>query len=322
MNRKELLAMMILLLNLVSCSSIKKITTNQMGELIFESSDTVLTEKDWDLFESTMDSNIKLVENFYATDRSNKEFIVTLIKAYGGKAFAIDETYFLKDQLQEKMNSVYRTRALSNYTRALSYSALFFKESGFEDFDFTKFISSPEKFKTLLDDKFSDHATDVEGIFYTGQSLASIINLQRDNMRTVAYLPLAKAMYDWACDKNPNLAQGACDIFNATYAASRPRGLGGDPVKGKQLFEEAIQRWPNNLMVRLAYIQFYAVPMMEEGIYANQKLEMNKFSREHMESSYWSGGKIEAPEVNYNSLFNLIATKRLKIIENLEKTIF
>ncbi|MFG1501055.1 TRAP transporter TatT component family protein [Halobacteriovorax sp. XZX-3] len=296
--------------------------TNQMGDMIFETSEAVFTEDNWDLFESTIDSNIKLVENLYAADRENPEFIVTLIKAYSGKAFAIDETYYLKDQLKELSNSKYRVNALSNYTRALNYSALFFEVRGFKDFDFTRYISSPEDFKKLLDENLSDNATNIEGVFYTGQTLASIINLQRDNMRAVAYLPLAKVMYDWSCEKNGNLAQGACDIFNASYAASRPRGLGGDPVTGKRLFEEAIQKWPNNMLVRLSFIQFYAVPMFEENIYRNQKLEMNKFHREQMEPTYWSGGKIETPKVDYNNLFNLIARKRLKIIEGLEEEIF
>ncbi len=322
MNRKKILAVVILFINLVSCSSIKKVATNQMGDMIFETSEAVFTEDNWDLFESTIDSNIKLVENLYAADRENPEFIVTLIKAYSGKAFAIDETYYLKDQLQELSNSKYRTNALANYTRALNYSALFFEVKGFKDFDFTRYISSPEEFQKLLNDNFSDDATDIEGVFYTGQTLAAIINLQRDNMRAVAYLPLAKVMYDWSCEKNANLAQGACDIFNASYAASRPRGLGGDPIKGKRLFEEAIQKWPNNMLVRLSYIQFYAVPMFEENTYRAQKLEMNKFNRENMEPTYWSGGKIETPKVDYNNLFNLIARKRLKIIEGLEDEIF
>ncbi len=317
-----MLALLILFINLVSCSSIKKVATNQMGDMIFETSEAVFTEDNWDLFESTIDSNIKLVENLYAADRENPEFIVTLIKAYSGKAFAIDETYYLKDQLKELSNSKYRVNALSNYTRALNYSALFFEVRGFKDFDFTRYISSPEDFKKLLDENLSDNATNIEGVFYTGQTLASIINLQRDNMRAVAYLPLAKVMYDWSCEKNGNLAQGACDIFNASYAASRPRGLGGDPVTGKRLFEEAIQKWPNNMLVRLSFIQFYAVPMFEENIYRNQKLEMNKFHREQMEPTYWSGGKIETPKVDYNNLFNLIARKRLKIIEGLEEEIF
>ncbi|EPZ50009.1 hypothetical protein M902_0660 [Bacteriovorax sp. BAL6_X] len=293
-----------------------------MGDMIFETSEAVFTEDNWDLFESTINSNIKLVENLYAADRENPEFIVTLMKAYSGKAFAIDETYYLKDQLQERSNSKYRTSALANYTRALKYSALFFKVKGFKDFDFTRYISSPEEFQKLLNENFSDDATDIEGVFYTGQTLAAIINLQRDNMRAVAYLPLAKVMYDWSCEKNANLAQGACDIFNASYAASRPRGLGGDPIKGKRLFEEAIQKWPNNMLVRLSYIQFYAVPMFEENIYRVQKLEMNKFNRENMESTYWSGGKVELPKVDYNNLFNLIARKRLEIIEGLEDEIF
>ncbi len=317
-----MLALLILFINLVSCSSIKKVATKQMGDMIFETSEAVFTEDNWDLFESTIDSNIKLVENLYAADRENPEFIVTLIKAYSGKAFAIDETYYLKDQLKELSNSKYRVNALSNYTRALNYSALFFEVRGFKDFDFTRYISSPEDFKKLLDENLSDNATNIEGVFYTGQTLASIINLQRDNMRAVAYLPLAKVMYDWSCEKNGNLAQGACDIFNASYAASRPRGLGGDPVTGKRLFEEAIQKWPNNMLVRLSFIQFYAVPMFEENIYRNQKLEMNKFHREQMEPTYWSGGKIETPKVDYNNLFNLIARKRLKIIEGLEEEIF
>lgn len=305
-----------------SCSLIKKSVLAPTGMLIYDASFDQQIENDWEMFEKSLYGNIKLLESFLSQDEGNKNLLAALVKAYAAKGFAIDETYYLKDHLQENEKSQHLEAALISYTKALHYGLRYFAERGIRSDILSDLVNSPDKFKSLLESELSNSTRDKEVVIYTAQSLASLVNLQRTNMKIISYLPLAKSMFDWVCEKEPTINFGTCDIFFASYDAGRPKMLGGDPQKGKRRFIEAVKNYPNNYLVRISYIQYFAIPMIEEDIYNEQKEEIEKFEKEFEAAKYWKGEKIELPTKNYLNVFNLIALKRLNIIKKFEKNIF
>jgi len=243
--------------------------------------------------------------------------LATLLKAHTAKAFAIDETYFLKDQLAEKENSIHLKRALNSYTKAMFYGVRYLG-----GLNLSQYVNSPDELTKELDSRLGTSKRDLEVVMYLGQALGSLVNLQRTNMKVISYLPVAKAMFDWSCSKDPKLNYGACEIFYATYEAGRPRMLGGNPQKGREIFEGAIRNWPNNWLIRESFVQFYAIPMLEEDIYEEQESFISQVAREESNGQYWQGEEISVPTKNYESVFNMIATKRMNIIKKYRKSIF
>ena len=98
--------------------------------------------------------------------------------------------------------------------------------------------------------------------------------------------------------------------------------LGGDPVLGKKKFLAAIKKWPKNWLVRQSFVQFHSVPMMEEDDFEEQLRFFKTYAPNLEESKIWRGYKFSRPKKNYISVYNLIAIKRMEIIEKYRDDIF
>ena len=313
----------VFLLGLVSCSGLKKAALGPAGSLIYDASNDLLHEDDWQFFEESLISNIKLIETLLSQDPNNEELKVTLIKALSAKAFAIDETYYLEHKLKDTENSIHKKRAKIAYTKALKYSASLFKSRGLSESLLTDYVAKPDELKNVISENFDDDSElDIEFVFFTGQSLASIVNLSRENFKVVAYLPVAKALFDWACEKRPNINGGACDIFSASYMAARPRMLGGNPEKGREMFEKAISERSDNYLVREAMVENYQILVADDVGYRRIKNDFGDLKQKLKDSKVWTGEKLRAPEKNSLNVFNMIALKRMEILEANEDDIF
>jgi hypothetical protein len=305
-----------------SCSTVQKIAIGQTGEIVYKASFDQQIENDWQMFSTTLPSNLKLLESFLSQDPQNKNLLASMIKGYAAKGFGIDETRYLKDKFEDKDESIHRERALLSYTRALELGTVYFKASGLDSSLLTNNISTPDKLKKYLNKKLSDDVRDVEVVAYIGQALGGLINLQKSNMRVVAYVPVMKSLFDWSCEKNSKLAYGLCDLFYATYDASRPKMLGGDPLKGKRKFLAAIKKWPSNFLTRVTYIEQYAIPMLDDSEYRVQKLALSPLIQDFNKNKIWTGQALSAPTKKYTNVYNMIAAKRMSIIEKYEGDIF
>ncbi|OIQ19871.1 MAG: hypothetical protein BM556_05135 [Bacteriovorax sp. MedPE-SWde] len=305
-----------------SCSVMKTIALRPTGKIIYDASFDQQVENDWELFEQSLGSNIKLMEALLSQDEWNKDLLVSLLKGYVAKGFAIHETYYLKDKLNDEDDSIHRKRALASYTRGLQVGVKFLMSEGLPENVLTQNLNTPDKLYEIIDSEFSNNKRDIEGILYTAQTLAALVNLQRENMKVISYLPVAKRLFDWACSKDPNIALGACDIFYASYDSGRPKMLGGDPERGRQKFLAGIKKWPENYLMREAYVEFYALPMIDQDIFARQKLFFSKKGTEFENSRYWKGQPIRINKKSYTNVFNMIAIKRMQIIEKFEEDIF
>jgi hypothetical protein len=301
---------------------LKKAALRPTGAIIYDASFDQQLENDWELFEDSLGSNIKLMEALLSQDEWNKSLMVSLIKGYVAKGFAIHETYYLKDKLDDVENSVHRKRALASYTKALEVGVKFLVSEGLKEDILSKNVNTPEKLFSLIDSEVSSNKRNIEGVLYTAQALAALVNLQRENMKVIAYLPVAKSMFDWACMKDPDVALGACDIFYASYDSGRPKMLGGDPERGKQKFLAGIAKRPDNYLMREAFIEFYSIPMIDEDSYHRQKLFFKKIAPDFEKKRFWKGQTIKLPKKKYTNVYNMIAIKRMQIIMSLEEDIF
>lgn len=307
---------------LSSCSLIKKAVIAPTGMLIYDASFDQQIENDWEMFEKSLYGNIKLLESLLSQDESNKNLLASLTKAYAAKGFAIDETYYLADHFAEKEKSIHLEAALISYTKAMQYGLRYLEAEGIPADVLSNQVNTPDKFKEYLDSELSYSLRNKEVVLYLAQSLGSLVNLQRTNMKIISYLPLAKSMFDWVCADDPDFNFGTCDIFYASYDAGRPKMLGGNPENGKRRFIDGIKKYPENYLLRISYVQYFAIPMMEEDIYNEQVNSIEKFEEKFEDQKYWQGEKITLPSKNYLNVFNLIALKRKNIIKKFEKNIF
>lgn len=316
--------MQIVLLTLIfaSCSSINKVGIRATSGILSKAGSEFTRESDFDFFQKSVPGNLKFIEGIWYNDPSNETLLTNLIKGFGGYGFAVSETHYLADKLADKSKSPHLQNALVYYSKAMDYGVAYLAENGIEWKDMLESGAS-SKVPEWFDSKLGDD--DMMAIFYLAQSWGSLINLQRDNIALVTHLGTVKAMMDWVCGRDPDFEMGSCHLFYAAYEAGRPTMLGGNPENGAELFRKYIKKYPQNLLARVAYIQFYVIPMMDEDIYNEQKKALQR------EFALWEKQKNYGDDLQANSkyrkypeynLYNAIAKERFQIIKKFEKDIF
>ncbi len=318
------IAKYVLIFLFTSCSLLQQQGVQITAGIIADSAYELETDGNLEFVSQALPANLKFVESLTYIDPENTDLLLALLKGYVGMAFAVNETHYLKEFLKDIDEGPARKQAILNYSKALRYGLRYLKTKDIGFKLLTKSSKNEKIFTELLSSELDTaDIADFEAVFFTAQALASLINLQKGNLELVAQLPLAKAMFDWACSINPNFSYGACEIFNASYLASRPRMLGGNPVKAKKLFYASIKKWPSNYLIRIAFLQNYILPLMDEVEFSKQKKAFELFIRKTPVG--WSPREMRSEKSTIDAhlnLYNEVAIKRYNIIKRFEKEIF
>lgn len=308
-----------------SCSSFNKMAVSGSSNLLYSASSEVEKEANYELFKSGIAGNLILIEGLLSSAPKNQEILAVLNKGYAGLAFAVDETKMLEEEWAELKSEEGKRQALFNYTRALNFGIRYLAQEDIVWKDIVGLINEPQEIQHQLDKKLSNDKRDLEIVLFTAQSMGAIINLQKDNMGLVAQLPVAKAMFDWVCSKDPKINYGTCDIFYGAYESGRPQMLGGNPAKGKEIFLKAIEKHPHNWLIRSAYLQYYLIPQNDEAGFKeqmaflkNQKEEYDRYYiYDHTEKNEPSWGRESRLR-----LYQALGLKRYELMERFQKQFF
>lgn len=302
-----------------SCSSFQRMGIRSVSPILKKGGDFLTYERNWDFFRDSTPGNLKFLELLYLQDQENLNLLGLLIKGYAGYSFAVPETLLFGDELSGKENSKWKSEAIDLYTRAFDYGLIYLAKKEINLDHILKL--DEEKLKKQIEKSLDEE--DLSAVLYFAQSWGSLINLQKDNIALVSQVPKVKVLFDWVCSIQPNIDHGVCDIFYAQYEASRPKMLGGDPIKAEKLYLEAISKRPHHLLVRMGYLQYLILPAYDqekyEKIAESMKLEFSKWenlNRENLKSE--SDYRLDQ-EIN---LYNAIAKKRLEMVETHKKNIF
>jgi hypothetical protein len=310
---------------LSSCSTFNKAAVGSSSDLIYSASNGVLAESNFEVFKSGIAGNLMLIEGLLAQSPNNQDLLATLNKGYAGFAFGVNETQMNEEEWSESKSEEGKRQALLNYTRAFNFGLRYLKLEGIELSDLLSHMNETNGVQTLLNKNLSDNKRDLELVLFTAQSLAALINLQKDNMGLVTQLSAVKGMFDWVCTKQPSINYGTCDIFNGAYEAGRPAMLGGNPKKGKEIFLKAIAKHPHNWIIRTSYMQFYLIPQNDEDGFKEQMLAMKIFYEDFNKYYVYDHQvRSEGPWMREEGLrlYQTLALKRYELMKRFQKNFF
>lgn len=310
---------------LTSCSTFNKAAVGGSSDLIYNASNGVLSESNFEVFKNGIAGNLVLIEGLLAQSPKNQDLLATLNKGYAGYAFAVNETLMNQEEWSEAKSEDGKKQALLNYTRSLNFGIRYLKEEGIEFNDIISRMNEPQGIHQILDKKLGDNKRDLEVVLFSAQSLAALINLQKDNMGFVSQLTAAKGMFDWVCQKDPSINYGTCDIFYGAFEAGRPAMLGGNPQKGKEIFLKAINKHPHNWLIRTSYMQFYLIPQNDEEGFKEQMLALKVFNEDFNNYYIFTNvAKVEGPWTREEGLrfYQTLALKRYELMTQFQKKFF
>jgi hypothetical protein len=106
---------------LSSCSTFNKAAVGGSSDLIYQASNGVLSESNFDIFKNGVAGNLILMEGLLAQSPKNQNLLATLNKGYAGYAFAVNETQMNEEEWGEAKTEDGKKQALFNYTRSLHF---------------------------------------------------------------------------------------------------------------------------------------------------------------------------------------------------------
>lgn len=311
----------------LSSCSMNRIAVSGSSNLLYSASNEAQSEPSFEQFKYGVPGNLMLMEGLLAESPENKDILVTLTKGYAGYAFVINETDMVDEEWSESKAETGKSQALLNYTRALNFGLRYLRQNNIDFSDLITAMNEQNGIFRLLDKGLSsDKKKDLELVLFSAQSLAALINLQKDNMSMVAQLPAAKGMFDWVCSKDPQINYGTCDIFYGAFEAGRPKMLGGNPAKGKEIFLRAIQTHPHNWLIRASYMQYYLIPQNDkEGF--DQQMEFMKNKQAEFNAFHVYSNDPNAPENEWSKesrlrIYQSLALKRTELMNKYQKQFF
>ncbi len=310
----KVIILLLCLFSLSGCGSfINRMAVKSAGGMLAKASDEVLTEGNWDIFYYGVPGNLKLMEGLYHISPEDRGVLSGLVKGYAGYAFVVSETLALNEEYNESEIRPNTRQAIYHYSKAVNYGEQFLKTYGL-DFDQIQKVSSSKEESSRLLGKLGTSKFELETLFFIGQAYGGLILFNLDDMALIAKRPIVKAIFDYVCQINPDFNRGACDIFYAANLVLTPAMMGGDPNKGQEIFEKAMNKYPENDFIRVAYMQFFTIPFEEEELFQESFNLLKKKEKDFKASLEFDPNSKDNRRSSIN-LFKAVAFKRLEIIK-------
>lgn len=220
-----------LLLITTSCN-MTKFAADQTADVLKVAAPSLAMESDVQLAREAAPGQLKTVEGFWLASPGNRTLIRILAQGYCEYSFGFLENDIEELEMNGKVDeaAVVTKRATGLYLRCMNYGLMLLGRGWDEAIrgDLTAFEARVKK------------ANNVEGLFFTALGLASTINVNRDDIDLVAYLPKAKMMFERIVVLDEKFYNGAAHMALGMLNTSQSAALGGNPALGKEHFEKAI----------------------------------------------------------------------------------
>lgn len=308
-----------------SCSTTTRLAIGQISPVVYEGSESLQKEKNWDFFRASAPSSLQLAEMMLEKDPDNKELLALLTKGYASYAYVISDTLALAHRLEGEDDSDYHQQARVSLAKALSYGMRFMEESGVS-YEAIKNAANKNELASLLNEQFDlDETIDKEALFFAGIAWLQSINYNMSQMLLTSQAGQAFSLIEAVCNKDPSFQNGMCPTLRGVYYLSRPRMLGGKPDTGKKLLSQAMLTYPDNHMIPVTLMEWYLVPAGEKGAYVKLRDQVLAKLKAWRKATYIPGESNSAKGQRQRDLLNLInamAEKRLGIIMSKESDLF
>jgi hypothetical protein len=211
-----------------------KLTADSTADVLEVAAPAFNQESDPQLARDAAPGQLKTVEGFLLASPDNKKMIKLLAQGYCEYAFG-----FLENDIetalmngQDEVAAPVVARATGLYLRCMNYGLKLLGK------DWEKAIYAD---MAALESKVKGAGKgQVPGMFWTALGLASAININRDDIELVAYLPKARILLERVVALDERYHMASAHMALGLLATSQGAALGGNPEKGKQHFERAI----------------------------------------------------------------------------------
>ncbi len=235
--------------------SIRQMALDQTAGILKDALPAFEKEWDFELVEDALPGTIKTIEGFLQSGPNNTDLLLLTAQAYTTYALVIIEDHWERAEEDSEEADRLALRAREMYLRAHRHGLrlLAQRHPGF-----------PENFSK--DSETLDRALkactpeDVPGLFWAGMPLVGAVNISRNDVTMISFMPKGKALIQRARELNEGYYHaGSHMILGSLYGSMGP-SLGGDVAKAKKHFDRALELTKRRfLLVQMMYAKTLAV---------------------------------------------------------------
>jgi tetratricopeptide (TPR) repeat protein len=243
---------------LASACNMNEFSVNLTAPVLHEASKAFAMEGDLRLAREAAPAQLVTLTGFLFSAPKNRFLLETCAQGYAEYAFGFleDDLEALPDDEKHADEREHLTRrATVLYDKALDFALrLLANDDKHFEAAFKKDASSTEEEAKKLD------KDSVAGLMFAGMSLASSINLNRNDVARVVDLPKAIVMIKRAYQIDPKFYNGGAAMLLGVIYASQGKAMGGNPEAAKKYFDEAIATTGGKyLLTKVMMARFYGV---------------------------------------------------------------
>ncbi|MCP4723710.1 MAG: hypothetical protein GY863_01675 [bacterium] len=234
----------------VNCS-LETIAVRSMGGVIENTVSAFYSESDYELAKEAISPFILQLEGLIRIDSGNPNLIINACKGYFGYALG-----FVEDENPERA-SVFYLRARDYGLELLSSNQAII--NSIQEGDLESFESEIDKMR----------AKDLPVLFWTANSWASYINLNRTDMEALADQSYVDVLMQKVIEIDENYFFASSHMYFGIVLGER--GIaGGDLEKSREHFEKCFEITANKfLLAYVMYAQYYAINAFDEDVFVS-----------------------------------------------------
>jgi tetratricopeptide (TPR) repeat protein len=251
--------------------SLRRMAVDTTASVLAEGDGVARGYFDWESAGHATPAGIIQFEGMHVISPDNEELTLMIVKAYMAYAYGwIMDAYEVaqaRGDFEEAEH--HKQRAFLMYSRArdLALSALEKRDEGIRQ----ALTKSPKELGEYLK-KFDDDDKPV--LFWLMMSWTSAIN-NSPHTEDLADMAELRVIASWVIERDPGYEDAGALVFLGGFESSMPKAFGGDPAKGKQYFERALELTQRkNHIVLTNYAMLYAVNAPDRALFVSLMREI------------------------------------------------
>ncbi len=246
-----------------------RLTAHASGDLVVRASDELQRHWDDELIGDAMPGTIVQLEGVFAVVPDDETIGLVLVRAYAAYTFGwIEDEAELAEaagDLEEADRVRARARHLYERARNVAVHLLRRRDAGID----AAIAGGPETLAHWLGAHVQSREAAMLSL-WTGLVWGSAIGMSNGDPELVADLSITRAFVERAVAYDETLEHSAGLTFLGGISSATGEGIGGDPARGREIFERALLTTDRRtFVVQLAYATTYAITVGDRALFVS-----------------------------------------------------
>ncbi len=250
-----------------ACELTTRFAATQTSAVLQRATRSLAEHWDVDLVGRGLPASILQLEGIYAVIPDDEEIGIEVIRAYGSYAWG-----WLEDDAEDALGRgdleaqeaiSLRARLLYLRGRNVGVHHMRRRHDGID----AALAGGPDTLRAHLRQHYGSRE-DAVILFWTGYAWGGAIQASNADPELVVDVPIVRVLLERSAELDPEFFNGSATMALAAMDSSVPPEMGGNPTRGRELFERALEVSERHFfVVQLQYALSYAVSVGDRNLF-------------------------------------------------------